>query len=166
MYVFGFRFIDGHGKPNGKPINGSMYYGVASAESKQALFNAIDEFGNPHAAQVRHIGAFSFCFFAERIPTDDGDLVETHEEEYGGDTYHELIDADDWKDVDWKSDEDWLASVFDELDCGLEAQYSDKNEMYWFEQAEKYHDKVVKLQKSNDSLIKSINALMAKVGHA
>lgn len=45
-------------------------------------------------------------------------------------------------------------------------QDPEQDDMYWFDQAESYYAKIVKLRKSNDSLIKSINALMAKMGHA
>lgn len=154
MYLFAFRFLNDDKSPTG-------YIGMATAATKQELFNVIDEFGNPYQAQARLAGKTSFCFHAEKVELSDGIVMEISEEEFGDSVYDECTEPDDWHDVDWKSDEDWLAEKFTEA---YAAEQSD--EMYWFEQAEKYHEKVIKLQKSNDQLIKSVNALMARAGHA
>jgi len=89
---------------------------------------------------------------------------------------HKVSEEMQWRleDIVTRSVLDFLVNDVEELEKENEylrnkisaIENPDKDDMYWFEQSEKYHDKVVKLQKSNDSLIKSINALMAKVGHA
>ena len=72
MITVHFTFVGEDGSPSG-------YYGLASAETKERLFQIIDEFGDPNHAKVRVVKSGSgVCFkLTEYKGTDETEYSET-----------------------------------------------------------------------------------------
>lgn len=153
MKLFTYRTIR-----NGLPVG---VVGVVGGNSKEEIKHLLDQpEDNEFHYELRPCKNFWMCFLFDGFD-DSFENYMLELDSYQSNWADSLVDAEEWEPVDWESDEDWLARCF-----AITHDVTEDDEMYWFAQAERYHEKIIKLQKSNDQLIKSINALMAKAGHA
>ena len=102
MIAYWYRFIDDDGEPTG-------WIGLAIGENRQAIFDSIDEFGDPYCCEVQRAHYGGYCRQVEVVKFKDGDvdLFEYENISYQMSGAEPFLNDSDWKKIDWRKVLKW-----------------------------------------------------------